>query len=619
MATVRIQPRQHILDIWRAVLATSYQDGTWVWGGRDESNSISDAEQLLCILYPATTIENLALDRPDTIADDVRTALKPLGDSNRIPRVIIDVLGDYIDRYSDENGEPVFTGGCYLRREASGTQSPATAEQLELDIVDAYSMSVTLCLAALGFINVYKPVVQRRSELRRKVAEIESSTNRRLTAAMLGLLRSFVVNTAEPEDPSGRAMLHMMNTAGVSERIVIQELRNSLSRVRARLRDDVRIGVGSDVALDNDNLLFECGWAWGIADNAARIDFVSEDFQQRSGVAEARPYLYFTVVALDGINDLLSPRTRELGLLNEEQRRLAEALQIRWDLTQRYWSTVARFGGQAWPLENIPWQTSDGKESDYYSLLVSSVLVQDLVNRRATDDDLTRAVWVFEELARRGRITSRVTKNDPAVALHTPGVQMTLNGSEQLGPQIYWSAADFAPLLLKRTLQAAKLSANVTARDRLMVVAEATMDHLARRRLREGPGAGLWDDPVEVLFSAGGSADSRPSWYLTERVIEGLVTAASTYEETPLRTTHMVDNALELLSEADHLLNQEILQADANDQSELNTGLLEIEATLTRARKILNERPSSASALAMEALRKLDELTVARIDAARSI
>ncbi|WP_322754018.1 hypothetical protein [Frankia sp. Cas3] len=102
-------------------------------------------------------------------------------------------------------------------------------------------------------------------------------------------------------------------------------------------------------------------------------------------------------------------------------------------------------------------------------------------------------------------------------------------------------------------------------------------------------------------------------------MIEGLVAAAGTYEETPLRTTHMVDNARELLSEADHLLNQEILQADADDRSELNTGLLEIEATLTRARRILSERPSSASALAMEALRKLDELAVARIDAARII
>jgi hypothetical protein len=600
------------------VLTASYQNGTWLWGGRDESNSISDAEQLLCILYPATTIENLALDRPDVIADDVRTALKPLGDGNRIPRVIIDILDDYIDRYSDENGEPVFTAGHYLRPAAGGTDPLTSPEQPDLDIVDAYSMSVSLCLAALGFINVYKPLVERRPELKQKIAKIESLMSRRLTMAMLGLLRSFVVNTIEPDAPAGRAVLHMMNATGASERTVIQNLRNSLSRVRARLRDDVRIGVSPDIALDNDNLLFECGWTWGIAHNAAQIDFVNEEFQQRSGVAEARPYLYFTVVALDGINDLLSARTRELGLLNEEQRRLAEALQLRWDLTQRYWSTVARFGNQAWPLENLPWQTSDGKESDYYSLLVSSVLVQDLINRRATDDDLTRAVWVFEELARRGRITSRVMKNDPAVALHVPGVQMTLNGSEQLGRQFYWSAADFAPLLLKRTLQAAQLSANVSARDRLMVVAGSTMDHLARRQLRVGSAAGLWDDPVEVLFPAGNSVNSRPSWYMTERVLEGLVAAARAYEETPLRTTRMMDNALELLSEADHLLNQEILQADADDRSTLNTGLLEIESTITRARTVLNEKPSSASALAMEALRKLDMLAVARIDAARS-
>ena len=76
-ATVRIQPRQNILDVWRSVVAASFRDGFWTWGGRDAPNSISDAEQLLCLLYPAAEIESLALDRPDEMADDVRSVLRP--------------------------------------------------------------------------------------------------------------------------------------------------------------------------------------------------------------------------------------------------------------------------------------------------------------------------------------------------------------------------------------------------------------------------------------------------------------------------------------------------------------------------------------------------------------
>jgi hypothetical protein len=620
-ATVRILPRQHILDVWRAVLATSYRDDVWTWGGRDEPNSISDAEQLLCLLYPATEIESLALDRPDAMADDVRRAARPLGDAARIPRAIVDIIEQYLASYTDADGEPIFSSGKYLAPVAG--EPAMTDQQSELQIVDAYSMSVSLCLAMLSFLAGYKPLARRGGDIRKRITHIEGLVNRRLTSAMVGLLRSFVVNTPSPEDDPGQAILSMINTGGVPEQIVLERLRRQLARVRARLRDDIRIGLVTDLRslLDDENLLFECGWTWGIAEDAQPLEFVDIKINTRAGYAESRPYLYFTVVALDGINDLVSPRTRELGLLDEQQRRLADALQIRWDLTQRYWSTIARFGDQLWPLENIPWRTSDGEESDYFSLLVSAVLVQDLQARRATDDDLTRAVQVFEELARRGRITSRVTKDDKAIGLHLPGVPLSLRGSESLGPLLRRNVADFAPLLLKRSLQAAGLSVNVHTRDRLMLVAESTMDHLARRRLRAGASAAdLWDDPGEALsLSLDVPVDDRPSWYMTERVVEGLVAAARAFEGPPLRSSQQVDNALELLTEADHLLNQEMMAADADDQSAVQLGLIRIENRLSRARRILNERPGTAIALAMEALRELDELAVATRDATRSM
>jgi hypothetical protein len=617
---VRIQPRHQILDIWRALLAASYDDGAWSWGGRDGSNSISDAEQLLCLLYPATEIDMLTIDRADSTGADVRRALRPLGDISQLPRALLDIVEQYLQKYTTGDGEPVFSSGEYVDTEHPDGLS---VEQSDLHIVDAYSMSVTLCLATLGFLEVYEPP-PRRSDLRRRIELIRTAMSRRLTDAMVGLLRSFVVQTTEVEEPAGRAILSMINVSGAPEQVVLERLRRQLARVRSRLRDDIRIGLSPDLKnrLDDESLLFECGWTWGIAENAEPIDFVSDlKINTRQGCAQARPYLYFTVVALDGINDLVSPRTRELGLLNEQQRRLADALQIRWDMTQRYWSTVARFGDQGWPLENIPWRTSDDEESDYFSLLVSAVLVQDLQERRATDDDLTRAVQVFEELARRGRITSRVTSGDKAIVLHEPGVRMSLRGTEELGPLLFRNVSDFAPLLLKRSLQAAGLSQNVHARDRLMLVAESTMDHLTRRRLRTGrSAAGLWDDISDVLapFGSRQSPDS-PSWYITERVIEGLVSAAKAFGGGPLRSTAQVDRALQLLSEAEHLLNREMMTADADDESAMRAGLGQIESRLIRARRVLQERPGTASSLAMEALRQLDELAVADRDATRGM
>ncbi|WP_045878156.1 SCO2524 family protein [Pseudofrankia sp. DC12] len=617
---MRIQPRHQILDIWRAVLATAYQDSAWSWGGRDDSNSISDAEQLLCLLYPATEIDTLTLDRADSTGADVRRALRPLGDTSQLPRALLEIVELYLRRYTAEDGEPIFSSGRYV---STDDPNGVSVEQSDLHIVDAYSMSVTLCLATLGFLEVYEPP-PRRVDLRRRIEFVREAMSRRLTDSMVGLLRSFVVQTTKPDEVAGRAILSMINVSGVPEQVVLERLRRQLARVRSRLRDDIRIGLSPDLKnrLDDDSLLFECGWTWGIAENAEPIDFVADlKINKRQGCAEDRPYLYFTVVALDGINDLVSSRTRELGLLNDEQRRLADALQIRWDMTQRYWSTVARFGDQMWPLENIPWRTSDDEESDYFSLLVSAVLVQDLQQRRATDDDLTRAVQVFEELARRGRITSRVTRGDRAIALHEPGVKMSLRGADLLGPPLYRNVADFAPLLLKRSLQAAGLSQNVHARDRLMLVAESTMDHLSRRRLRTGSAAaGLWDDPVEVLAPyATGESDQRPSWYITERVVEGLVAATKAFDGLPLRSGAQVDHALQLLSEADHLLNREMMTADADDQSAMQAGLLQIEGRLTRARRILNDRPGTAAALAMDALRQLDGLAVADSDATRSM
>lgn len=625
---MRIQPRQQILGVWRSLLTACYRGDEWSWGGRNGSNSISDAEQLLCLLYPATEIDGFGLDRPDDIAEDIQAVLSPLGSPARIGATLVGVLEQYIDRYTevaksdsgDEQDIPVFAAGSYLS--AANSQEP-TAEQRRLDVVDSYSMSLTLCLAALKFLRGFHGFTAGQSrpearELSARIERLDGRINTRLTAAMVGLVRSFVVNTVKPASPEGKAMLSMLNQTGTAPEAVVESVGRRLERVRIRLRNDLTLSQTPGVDLYDDRLLFECGWSWGLVDQAAPIGFVDLPIASRPGYAVARPYLHFTVVALDGINDLTSVRTRELDLLDTRQRRLAEALQLRWDLAQRYWSAVARFGSGRWPLEDIPWRTSDGEESDYFSLVVSAVLMQDLLNREASDDDLNRAAPIFDELARRGRIISRLTEDDPAREMHSPGVTLSLlgSGAAASGPKLVWTVSDYATVLLKRTLQAARLSRTMETRDDLELLAQAIMDHLDRRAFREGPVTGLWDDPSRIL---GGPEIHEPSWYFTERVVECLVAAARMYREPPLRSPDLVVRAMELLTEAEHLLNRELLELGEQDLSSNRSALALAEQRLQRARRLIDERPGTALSLASQALLELDELAYARFDATRSV
>jgi hypothetical protein len=431
---MKIQPRQQLLQIWRAIARASFQDGKWVKGGRHRSNSISDAEQLLCILYPAIELPPFRLDKPDETAEDILDALQILGDSIDIPKLLIRVVTEYMEQYTDDAGSPIFSGDGYFDSYEPGGPEPSLA-QGRLDVVDSFSMSITLALSVLGFIRVFRSVISRE-DLRQEVDKLEVLSSTRLTAAMVGLLRSFSVHVFDVHSKAGRILCRRSNQSGLPERQIVAELQLALRDVKSSLRD-VTIGSGQATDLDNPNRLFECGWSWGIVRDAARIDWLETDtlekVKQPDGVALDTPWLYFTVVALDGIADLFSARTRILGLLNDEQSRLARALQIRWDLTQQYWSTIATFGTGRWPLEDIPWCTSDGEESDYFSLLVSSMVVQDLVRRRGSEAELGRVGRVLEDLANRDRINRRPLRDDPALDIHAPGVRLRLRGSEEAG------------------------------------------------------------------------------------------------------------------------------------------------------------------------------------------
>src|SRR5438477_7052627 len=118
---MRIRPRQELLEIWRAIADYSVRDAvdpdgekTWVWEGRDGRNSISDAEQLLCIMLPATQVDPFGLDQPDDTAEDVLIALRRLGDAVEIPRLLIRFIAEYFDKYTGADGTPDFSGGSYF-------------------------------------------------------------------------------------------------------------------------------------------------------------------------------------------------------------------------------------------------------------------------------------------------------------------------------------------------------------------------------------------------------------------------------------------------------------------------------------------------------------------------
>lgn len=606
---MKMQPRQELLEIWRATTQLCHRNGTWHWGGRGGSNSISDAEQLLCLLQPATSSRRFALEQPDETAEDALAALRAVGDAVEIPQVVVRVAADYLERYTGEYGTPVFAGGG---RFVDADQTP-TDFPLAVDVVESFSTSITLSLAIIGFVRVFRTVVTR-VRLRDQLDTVEQMASRRLTAAMVGLLRSFSVNVFDVDSPDGQFLIEMVNQSRLPTRRVAEELRRQLRDVRSAL-GEVGIGSGLDgvEALGNPDRLFECGWSWGVVKDAPEVDTAELIGVQRDGVAQDAPYLYFSLTALDGIEELFSERTRILGLLNEEQQRLSRALQLRWDSTQRYWSTIAGFGTGRWPLENLPWMTTDGQESDYFSLLVTSITTQDLIRRWSTDTELNRVARVLGELAGRARITRRAfAAADAAVRLHDPGVLIELNGSEKAGSgRLFWSCTDFSPLLLKRTLRLAALMRNPALRRDLLLFADLTWEHLLQRRIADGPARNLWDQPANV-YDAGVPRYDEPLWSYTRRVTECLVTAANVLGGTPLRSDRLADLAADLLLEAEHVYDRELLNGSETVGVAMRQHLQEVEANLRRAREIIDTRPGTAVTLAEQVLLKLDRLAAAR-------
>src|ERR1700722_8939771 len=616
---MEIQTRRHILEIWRAAVDHCYRKGQWRWGGRSGPNSISDAEQLLTILYPATIIESLNIDSVDETADDVLEHLRGLGNAMDIPRQLIKFIAEYMRAYLVD-GTPDFSGDTYFDPEDA--KVPVEDEQKRLHVVDSYSMSVTLCLATLGFLQVYRQGLRAQKSIQ-EVDDLRELCSQRLTAAMVGLLRSFTVNTFDPTDAPGQILCEMINQRGVATEVLLHDMYEDLAEIRAGLRQELTIGLG-EVAeqLENRGRLFECGWSWGVVDGAPEVKSSRTAAPQRVGVAEARPYLYFTVVALDGIQDLFGERTRILGLLDEEQQRLGRALPLRSDLTRQFWSKIATFGrGGRWPLEDVPWRTTDGRESDYYSVLLTSIVIEGAGNDRTAnvDVDVDRIGNLLEELANRGRVTRRATENDPGTGLHLPGMRLRLIGSEKIaeGPRLEWTVSSYTLLVLKRVLKVAQLLEDSPSRTKFLDLSDLIWTHIERRQIEAASGRGLWDEPTQVFTGTSYAPYGVPSWYHTERVIEALVAAANVTQRPPTATDELTEVAKQLLAEAEYLFDRERLRGTNDTGDQMRESFQGVGTKLRRARELLRDRPGTASVLAGDVLRELDTLAAARQDTAR--
>jgi hypothetical protein len=583
-------------------------------------------------MFPATEIADFSLATPDQTDPTVLAELKHLGGAMDISLLLLRTAHEYLDRYTakDEHETPIFHGGTHFR--ASAQDEKVTSAQESLDVVESYATSLTLMLAVLSFARTFQESVTDLV-VKQDVARLSGRASRRLTAAMVGLLRSFTVSVFEGDSDFGKALMRTANQQAMPDRQLITELRQALQPVMTGLRE-VNIGSGQHKSFVGANRLFECGWSWGVIHGTEPIQFPDkagspDAGHQPAGVAADEPYLYFTTVALDAIADLFSDRVRRANLLNEEQQRLARVLQVRWDLTQQYWSVLASFGSGRWPLEDVPWAATDNIESDYLTALVASISMRDLVLKQANESDLDRVGKVLTELSNRGRITRRPMKRDNAIKrLHDPGFRLELNvhpdltsvpKSEEMAdgllePKLLWPIQDYAAVLLKRSVRVATLFTDTQLQASMIGLGDLLWDHLRGRRFARGKAANLWDQPNRAYGDLATGEYDTPSWQMTIRVVESLVIAAGLAASDPPRSDILDVDARHMISEAERLLDKELLRGPDQAGPSMRRAIQDAEVTLSRARQIVDKTPGTAIALVVQVLVELDRLTAARED-----
>ena len=82
-------------------------------------------------------------------------------------------------------------------------------------------------------------------------------------------------------------------------------------------------------------------------------------------------------------------------------------------------------------------------------------------------------------------------------------------------------------------------------------------------------------------------------------------------------TISLSDHAKDLLAEAEHLFDRERLRGTSNAGQQMRDSFQVISTKLRRAKELVRDRPGTASVLAADVLRDLDQVDAARQDTAR--
>ena len=603
--------------------------------GTDGRNSVMDAEALLCFLQPQGSLDSFSIrsgfKSHSLVVDDINRTILPSTESGSpleedAINIIVDLTTDYLEsnrrEYLDGNRRvkrPVFGAQSYLDPVAGS--SPKVNDN-GLDIVDSFTMSLSACLHILYLMGRSGWGNSTNARLEEKCAAACVLASERLTHAMEGLCRSFAYKeTSKSTWEKNTLILWPAKDPDV------EEIRKRIQRLAIRT---------------NDNQAFECGWSWG-PHPEARGGLDSKTTQPNDAIASTYPYLYFTLNAMDGIEDLFEEWVQTEEILSPEQLALAARLRNLSNLTGRYWAAVAFGTSKAqpgrWALEAIPWRTADGIASPQWSLYVYGLALREhLAQRRVTTpSESVRLIAVLEELAERGRLTCQPVDNllprdvlnklkqpdqegnepdpwllmkakrDPALSLHWPGLELTLEDHQDL-PIYTLSIYDFAPQLLKRAAILLRNTSDLDLRERLRALIDTVWDeHLSCRSnvdyVDQQGVPKYWDFPEKAYseiakYDAAALSIERPkdtapqrservaSWYITQRVAEAMVALSLAIEKRQRVRLTTVEVYVRELS--DHLAN-DIDLLIARSGSSAHEGLQELRTKANAVRSELDK------------------------------
>lgn len=534
--------RSH-LEWWGGYFRRCTQSGIDFFSDSDnEFNPVLGSEALLSVLLPLVdtkTFNASMLRSPDPGVTSVLSSLKLATSAKDGHGVIGSSLStaDFDGLFSVlqnffERSKGNLSGGTYF------TLDGDNPELTSLPVIDAMSAGLSVSLATIKLITRLSKdsppaakYMERWDGLRREAME-------RLRVSMFALHDSFVVSDIESADWD----------RAVNKRYPFE--RSAFLSVVQKLRDlDIPISVAS---FDAE---FEIGWSWGVLAPPSRVprpEGLTDvfTFADQHLYADSDVYLYFTSMALDGLADLWAEEVQAGGFLGAEELLIANRLRAMWAVTIEYWTILARQRCEdtgLTRLQDLPWQTTDKDESEYYSLYLLNILIRQ--GSAMSPEEIDQYVMLAKELSERGRITRRPPQGDseagidPGLLLHSPGKILTLGIADEMGKTTKgienprWAAYDFAPTLLKAVAQLTNAALSLQTFRMSTDLLTQILIHIDQRRLTTGlDGRGdpaAWDNLVSVFpilsFKASSQATFLPafdgglrSWYFTERVVEAL-------------------------------------------------------------------------------------------------